>query len=58
MVKAISLRFFGKVLGDSTGVTSLEYAVLAVFLVVAVITAATTLGGDIKTALTTIGGSL
>ena len=58
MIKAMVRRLPGKVLGDAKGVTSLEYAVLAVFLVVAVIAAAGTLGKDISNALTTIGSSL
>lgn len=57
-MKAIGQRLFAKVLGDNKGVTSLEYAVLGVFLVVAIIAAVTTLKGDLSTALTTIGGSI
>ena len=58
MLNAIGQRLFAKVLGDSKGVTSLEYAVLGVFLVVAIIAAVTALKGDLSTALTTIGGSI
>ena len=58
MFKTIDLRLFGPMLRDAKGVTSLEYAVLAVFLVVAIIAAAGVLGGDIATALTTVGTSL
>lgn len=58
MLTAIGQRLFGKVLGESKGVTSLEYAVLGVFLVVAIIAAVGVLEGDLSTALNKIGGSI
>ena len=59
MIKAIGSRLFPKALGDNKGVTSLEYAVLGVFLVVAIIAAVTGLEGKLSTALvTTIGDSI
>ena len=59
MIKAIGLRLFPKALGDNKGVTSLEYAVLGVFLVVAIIAAVTGLQEKLSTALvTTIGDSI
>ena len=58
MLMAIAQRLFTKVLGDEKGVTSLEYAVLGVFLVVAIIGAVTALSGKIEGALTTIGTSI
>jgi len=42
-------------LADRKGISSLEYAVMAVGIVGAVATAALALGGDISTALTGIG---
>ena len=42
-------------IGDRRGISSLEYAVMAVGIVGAVATAAITLGADIATALTNIG---
>ncbi len=41
--------------GDRKGISSLEYAVMAVGIVGAVAAAAVTLGGDIATALSGIG---
>ena len=58
MLMAIAQRLFTKVLGDEKGVTSLEYAVLGVFLVVAIIAAVTTLSGSITSALGKIGTSI
>ena len=58
MLMAIAQRLFTKVLGDEKGVTSLEYAVLGVFLVVAIIAAVTTLSTKITTALGVIGNSI
>lgn len=55
---AVGKCLFGKALRDSKGVTSLEYAVLGVFLVVAIIGAVGVLAGDISSALGTIGGSI
>lgn len=58
MIKAIGSRLSLKALGDNKGVTSLEYAVLGVFLVIAIIAAVSTLSGSITTALGVIGGSI
>lgn len=58
MIQAIGQRLFAKVLGDRKGVTSLEYAVLGVFLVIVIIGAVGVLAGDISTALGKIGGSI
>ena len=43
---------------DRRGISSLEYAVMALGVVGAVVTAAITLGGDIATALTNIGTAI
>ena len=58
MIKAIGSRLFPKALGDNKGVTSLEYAVLGVFLVIAIIAAVGLLAGSVTTALGVIGGSI
>ncbi len=58
MIKAIGSRLLLKTLGDKKGVTSLEYAVLGVFLVIAIIAAVGVLAGSITTALGVIGGSI
>ena len=44
-----------RVLQDRKGISAMEYTVLAVGIVAAVAAGATIVGGDIKTALTTIG---
>jgi Flp pilus assembly pilin Flp len=44
-----------RVLQDRKGISAMEYTVLAVGIVAAVAGAAVTLGGDISTALGTIG---
>ncbi len=46
------------VLKDPKGVSALEYGALAVGIVLAVATAAVTLGGKLTTLFTTIGSSL
>ncbi len=46
------------VLHDRKGVSALEYGALAVGIVLAVATAAVTLGGKLTTLFTTIGSSL
>ncbi len=43
---------------DRRGISSLEYAVMALGILGAVITAAITLGADIATALTNIGAAI
>jgi pilus assembly protein Flp/PilA len=43
---------------DRKGITALEYGILAAIVVGALITAATTLGGDLKTLFTNIGNKL
>jgi Flp pilus assembly pilin Flp len=45
-------------LKDRRGVSAMEYAVLAIGIVVAVAAGAATLGGDFQTTMTTIGGDL
>jgi Flp pilus assembly pilin Flp len=45
-------------LKDRKGVSAMEYAVLAIGIVVAVAAGASTLGGDFKTTMSTIGGDL
>lgn len=44
--------------GDRKGVTSLEYGILAAIVVGALITAATTLGTDLKSLFTAVAGKL
>ena len=58
MVMAWVWRALRTVLDESKGITSLEYAVLAVGIVLVVAVAAKTLGTDISSLFTTIGNSL
>ena len=43
---------------DRTGVTAMEYGVIAAGIVIAVAAAAVTLGSDVSALFTSIGGSL
>ena len=45
-------------LSDESGVTAIEYALIASLIAVAIIGAVTTVGGKISTVFTEIGGSL
>ena len=48
----------GRVPGDTRGVTSLEYAILGLFLVVAIISAVQTIPPKISAAFASVGSSL
>lgn len=58
MIQYLFDRYVAPVLNDKDGVSSLEYAVLAVGIVLVVAVAATTLGGKVSTIFGTIGSSL
>jgi pilus assembly protein Flp/PilA len=47
-----------KLIRDESGVTAIEYALIAALISVVLVTAMGTLGGDIKTAFANIGASL
>jgi pilus assembly protein Flp/PilA len=55
------LRFFngfGVLKADRRGVTALEYGLIAAVMGALIVAAVTTLGGDLKTAFTSIGTEL
>ena len=49
---------FRPVIGDRRGVTALEYGLIAAVMGALIVTAVTTLGGDLGTTFTSIGGYL
>ena len=58
MMISVLGRLLVAALKDRRGVSALEYGALAVGIVLAVATAAVTLGGKLTTLFTTIGSSL
>ncbi len=51
-------RFFKRIAGDRKGVTALEYGLIAAVMGALIVIAFTTLGGDLGTAFSDIGGLL
>ena len=51
-------RFITKLAGDKTGVTALEYGLIAAIIGGVVISAATSFGGSLSSAYNTIGSTL
>jgi pilus assembly protein Flp/PilA len=49
---------FTRLFSDEAGVTAIEYGLIAALIAVVIITALTTLGGDLSTLFTTIATSL
>jgi pilus assembly protein Flp/PilA len=45
-------------LSDESGVTAIEYALIASLIAVAIIGAVTTVGGNVSTVFTEVGGAL
>ena len=45
-------------LGDESGATAIEYALIASLIAVAIITAVTTVGGKVSTVFTEVGNAL
>ncbi len=58
MIKQLLQRYLGPVMSEKDGVSSLEYAVLAVGIVIVVATAAVTLGTKVTDVFNTVGSSL
>jgi pilus assembly protein Flp/PilA len=52
------LKEFRKLIRDESGATAIEYALIASLIAVAIVTAATTLGGKISNTFGTVGNSL
>jgi len=55
---AYTFALLERVKADRKGVTAMEYGVIAAGIVIAVAAAAATLGKNVSTLFTTIGGSL
>ena len=52
------LRKFRKLLGNQSGATAIEYGLIAALISVVIITAVTTVGTNLKTTFTTVGGKI
>jgi len=52
------MSIFKKLFDDESGATAIEYGLIAALIAVAIITGATTVGGNLGTTFTTIGGKL
>jgi pilus assembly protein Flp/PilA len=52
------LKSMKKFVGDDSGVTAIEYALIASLITVFIITAVTTVGGKVSTVFTEIGSKL
>ena len=51
-------RFLKSFASDDAGATAIEYGLIAALIAVAIITAATTVGGNLATTFTTVGNKL
>ena len=51
-------KFIARVRQDETGVTAMEYGLIAALIAVAIVTVLTTLGGSLKTTFTNISTAL
>jgi pilus assembly protein Flp/PilA len=52
------MSIFKKLFADDAGATAIEYGLIAALIAVAIITGATTVGTNLGTTFTTIGGKL
>jgi pilus assembly protein Flp/PilA len=52
------MTMFRKLFSDESGATAIEYGLIAALIAVAIIGAATTVGTNLGTTFTTIGGKL
>ena len=52
------LRFFQDVINDNSGVTAIEYALIAALIAIAAIAAFTLVGANLSTTFSTIAGQL
>jgi pilus assembly protein Flp/PilA len=52
------LKPFKNFIGDESGATAIEYALIASLIAVAIITAVSTVGGKVSTVFTEVGNSL
>jgi pilus assembly protein Flp/PilA len=52
------MTMFRKLFNDESGATAIEYGLIAALIAVAIIGAATTVGTNLGTTFTTIGGKL
>ena len=52
------MSIFKKLFTDESGATAIEYGLIAALIAVGIITAATTVGTNLGTTFTTIGGKL
>src|SRR5579863_9212928 len=57
-VEANMLNFARNFLRDDSGATAIEYGLIAALIAVAIITAATTVGGNLATTFTYVAGQL
>jgi len=51
-------RVFARLFKNTSGVTAIEYGLIAALIAIAAIAAMNTVGGNLSTAFTTIGNSL
>ena len=51
-------KFVSRFAKDESGATAIEYGLIAALIAVVIITALTTLGGNLKTTLTNVGSEL
>ncbi|HAU21408.1 MAG TPA: Flp family type IVb pilin [Erythrobacter sp.] len=52
------MTFFKKMLKDEQGATAIEYGLIAALIAIAAITAMTSLGQELSTTFSTVGGEL
>lgn len=52
------MSMFRKLFSDESGATAIEYGLIAALIAVAIITAATTVGGNLATTFNTVAGKL
>lgn len=52
------MKIFTRFVNDESGATAIEYGLIAALIAVAIITAATTLGGNLSALFNTISASL
>ena len=52
------MTMFKKLLTDESGATAIEYGLIAALIAVAIITAATTVGGNLASTFTKVGSDL
>lgn len=52
------MKLVSKFLKDESGATAIEYGLIAALISVAIIAAATTLGGNVATTFTTVGDAV